>query len=125
MLEPVVAYLEIAQAQYENIGLAGAYNVGPDDIDCLTTGDLVSLFCEKWNNVNGTNINWINKHDGGPHEATFLKLDCSKLKQKLSWKPKWSVEITMENIVEWYKSYSEGTDVGICMQRQINDFLEI
>lgn len=125
VLEPVVAYLEIAQAQYENIGLAGAYNVGPDDIDCLTTGDLVSLFCEKWNNVNGTNINWINKHDGGPHEATYLKLDCSKLKQKLSWKPKWSVEITMENIVEWYKSYSEGTDVGICMQRQINDFLEI
>ena len=91
----------------------------------MTTGDLVSLFCEKWNYVNGTHIKWINKHDGGFHEAAFLKLDCSKLKQKLSWKPKWSVEITMQNIVEWYKYYLDGADTRICMKKQINSYLEI
>ena len=80
VLEPVVAYLLIAQAQYQDRKYAGSYNVGPDDVDCRTTGELVTLFCNKWNEVNGTNITWLNRYDGGPHEANFLKLDCSKLK---------------------------------------------
>lgn len=46
----------------------------------MTTGDLVTLFCEKWNNMTGNRARWINRYDGGPHEANFLKLDCSKIK---------------------------------------------
>lgn len=53
VLEPVMAYLLIAQAQYENRELSGSYNIGPNNNDCLTTGDLVTLFCDKWNKVMG------------------------------------------------------------------------
>lgn len=123
VLEPVAAYLMIAQAQYENKELAGSYNVGPDDVDCWTTGELVTLFCEKWNAAMGTNITWKNVHDGGPHEANFLKLDCSKLKTTFGWKPHWNVPITMEKIVEWTAVYLAGGDVATCMDKQIEEFI--
>lgn len=124
VLEPVVAYLIIAQEQYKDRGLAGNYNVGPDEIDCWTTGKLVTLFCEKWNQLNGTNITWKNVYDGGPHEANFLKLDCSKMKATFGWKPRWNVETTMEKIVEWTKIYFENGNVSECMDKQINDFIK-
>lgn len=123
VLEPVSVYLEIAKAQYKNVKLAGNYNVGPDDIDCWTTGELVTLFCEKWNKANGTCITWENIFDGGPHEANFLKLDCSKLKKMFHWKPRWNVETAMEKVVEWTKVYFEGGDVSQCMDKQIEEFL--
>ena len=123
VLEPVIAYLTLAQAQYEDKTLAGSYNVGPDDTDCWTTGDLVTLFCDKWNKANGTNITWKNVHDGGPHEANFLKLDCSKLKATLGWKPRWNVETAMEMIVEWSKLYFETKNISVCMTEQIDKFI--
>lgn len=124
VLEPVAAYLMIAQAQYENKELAGNYNVGPDDSDCWTTGELVTLFCDKWNQIIGTDVSWKNVHDGGPHEANFLKLDCSKIKAVFGWRPRWNVETTMEKIVEWTKVYLEGGDVAACMDAQIKEFLD-
>lgn len=123
VLEPVAVYLMIAQAQYENGKLAGSYNVGPDDIDCWTTGELVTLFCNKWNKEMGTDITWKNIYDGGPHEANFLKLDCSKLKATFKWKPRWNVEAAMEKIVEWTRVYLAGGNVSECMDRQIEEFL--
>lgn len=122
VLEPVAAYLMIAQAQYENKNLAGNYNVGPDDADCWTTGELVTLFCDKWNKEMKTNINWKNVYDGGPHEANFLKLDCSKLKAAFGWNPHWNVETSMEKIVEWSKVYLNGQNVSTCMDDQIKAF---
>ena len=68
--------------QYEDKSYAGFYNVGPDESDCITTGNLVDTFCAKW----GEGLKWVNKYDGGPHEANFLKLDCSKLKTTFGWK---------------------------------------
>ena len=123
VLEPVAAYLMIAQAQYENGKLAGSYNVGPDDTDCWTTGELVTLFCNKWNKEMGTDITWKNIYDGGPHEANFLKLDCSKLKATFKWKPRWNVEAAMEKIMEWTRVYLAGGNVSECMDRQIEEFL--
>ncbi len=125
VLEPVVAYLMIAKAQYEDKEYAGNYNVGPDDADCWTTGRLVTLFCDKWNAATGASIRWIDKYDGGPHEANFLKLDCSKLKTTFGWKPRWNVETTMEKIVEWSKTYMDGGDVVGCTERQIREFCEM
>lgn len=124
VLEPVVAYLMIAEAQYNDKVFAGNYNVGPDEIDCWTTGDLVTLFCEKWTVVTGKEIKWVNQYDGGPHEANFLKLDCSKLKTTFGWKPRWNVETTMEKIVEWSNVYLLGQDVAECMEKQIREFVE-
>lgn len=124
VLEPVVAYLIIAKAQYEDKTCAGSYNVGPDDTDCWTTGDLVTLFCEKWNAETGDSIKWLNQYDGGPHEANFLKLDCSKMKNVFGWKPKWNVETTMEKIVEWSVCYMNCGDISSYMKNQIEEFIK-
>lgn len=123
VLEPVSAYLMIAQKQYEDVSYAGSYNIGPDETDCLTTGDLVSLFCQKWNQENGTNVVWRNLSDEGPHEANFLKLDCSKMKSVFGWSPCWSVETAIEKVVEWTNIYAAGGNIGRCMDRQIGEFL--
>ncbi|MCM1288692.1 MAG: CDP-glucose 4,6-dehydratase [Clostridium sp.] len=125
VLEPVMAYLLVAKAQHENRELAGSYNVGPDDIDCRTTGELTTLFCEAWNSINGTDIKWINKYDGGPHEASFLKLDCSKIKSTFGWKPVWSLEHTMDKIVEWNRVYMDKGDISSCMDREIEEFISM
>ena len=122
VLEPVAAYLKIAQAQYEDKAFAGSYNVGPDEASCLTTGELVTLFCRKWNQAAGTSITWTNKYDGGPHEANFLKLDCSKLKKTFGWLPRWHVETAIEKTVEWFQVYFAKGDVPACMQKQISEF---
>ena len=124
VLEPVMAYLMIAERQYADKSLAGCYNVGPDETDCLTTGELVSLFCEKWNEAGGKKVDWKNEHDGGPHEAGFLKLDCSKIKKTFAWRPKWHVDKTMEMIVEWTNVYLAQADVSKCMREQIRAFCE-
>ena len=124
VLEPVMAYLMIAERQYADKSLAGCYNVGPDETDCLTTGELVSLFCEKWNEAGGKKVDWKNEHDGGPHEAGFLKLDCSKIKKTFAWRPKWHVDKTMEMIVEWTNVYLAQADVSECMKKQIRRFCE-
>ena len=124
VLEPVYAYLLIAMNQYEDGSFAGNYNVGPDDCDCWTTGDLVSLFCDKWREVSGNEVKWINQYDGGPHEASFLKLDCSKMKRTFDWKPRWNIEQTMEKLVEWYFVNNKKQDIGTCTVEQILEYVK-
>lgn len=124
VLEPVMAYLMIVEKQYEDRKFAGNYNVGPNDTDCWTTGDLVTLFCDKWNKQTGSAVKWINQYDGGPHEANFLKLDCSKIKTVFGWKPRWTVENAMEKIVEWSDVYLQNGDVESCMKRQIEEYIQ-
>lgn len=120
VLEPLYAYLMIAAAQYEDGKYAGWYNVGPDDRDCFQTGALVDLFVKHW----GEGMKWVNRHDGGPHEASFLKLDCSKLKSTFGWKPHWNLDKAIEKTVEWTKCWMEGNDVRSCMDCQIKEFLD-
>ncbi|MCI5545474.1 MAG: CDP-glucose 4,6-dehydratase [Clostridiales bacterium] len=119
VLEPLCAYLMIAARQAENGALSGWYNVGPDDVDCFQTGALVDLFVKAW----GGGLKWINRADGGPHEANFLKLDCTKLKTVFGWKPTWNLETAIEKVVEWSKCYLSGGDVRACMDDQIRAFL--
>ncbi len=121
VLEPVCAYLMIAAEQYKDLKYAGYYNVGPDDRDCFETGKLVDLFVEHW----GNNLQWINQYDGGPHEANFLKLDCTKLKMTFGWQPRWNLETAITKVVEWTKCWSTGGDVRACMDRQILEYLTI
>lgn len=118
VLEPLFAYLMIAQRQYEDLAYQGYYNVGPDDCDCVTTGELVDIFCESW----GGEARWINRHDGGPHEANFLKLDCSKIKHTFGWQPRWHIRQAIEKTVEWSKAYLEGEDMRTVMDAQITAF---
>lgn len=121
VLEPLAMYLTIAAKQYENSSYAGFYNVGPDDCDCVTTGQLVDLFCEKW----GEGIKWVNQKTNGPHEAAFLKLDCSKVKKVFGWSPRWHVEEAIEKTVEWSKIYFAGGDIPACMDEQIKEFFRL
>lgn len=125
VLEPVAVYLMIAARQYADPGFAGSYNVGPDETDCYTTGELVTLFCDKWNRATGQQITWRSEYDGGPHEAGFLKLDCSKLKRTFGWKPVWNVDKAMEMIVEWTIAYRDKKPVAQVMEKQLKDFLGI
>lgn len=62
------------------------------------------------------------RYDGGPHEASFLKLDCSKIKQVFGWQPRWHVEAAVEKTVEWSKIYMHNEDVTSCMRKQIKEF---
>lgn len=118
VLEPLYAYLMIAAMQYQDNQYAGWYNVGPDDGDCFETGALVDLFTKHW----GEGMKWIDRYDGGPHEANFLKLDCSKLKATFGWRPRWTLETAIEKVVEWSKCWISGGDVRACMDRQIEEF---
>ncbi len=119
VLEPLYAYLMIAAKQYEDSKYEGYYNVGPDDVDCFQTGALVDTFVKLW----GNDLCWSCQSDGGPHEANFLKLDCSKLKKTFNWKPRWNLEHALEKVVEWSKCWQSGGDVRECMDRQIKEFL--
>lgn len=119
VLEPLYAYLMIAAKQYEDRKYADFYNVGPDDRDCITTGFLADLFCQKW----GEGQRWENKFVGGPHEANFLKLDCSKLKTTFGWQPRWNVIEAIDKTVEWTKVYLAKGDIPAIMDKQIAEFL--
>lgn len=121
VLEPIMVYLMIAARQYEDIRVAGSYNVGPDDRDNIKTGDIVTMFCNKWNE-DGSKAAWIDRYDGGPHEAGILKLNCNKLKQTFGWQPVWSAEKAIEKIVEFSKVYLSGENVASIVSRQIDEF---
>ena len=121
VLEPVFAYLMIAQHQYENPSLAGWYNVGPDDSDCVATGELVETFCRAW----GEGMTWENRAEvNAPHEAGFLKLDCSKLKSTFGWRPQWNIQEAVEQTVIWTKTWMAGKSIPEVMDEQINAFLQ-
>lgn len=123
VLEPIAVYLMLASKQYKDLKYAGSYNVGPEEADCLTTGKLVDLFCKSWKAETGFEPKWIDKYDGGPYEAGYLKLDCSKLKNTFNWKATWNIEKAMEMLVEWYHVYLSHGAINECMTRQINNFL--
>lgn len=121
VLEPLFVYLLIAMEQYRNAEKQGCYNVGPDKEDCITTGELADLFCRYW----GEGMKWVDRYDGGPYEAGFLKLDCTKLKETFSWQPKWNVKQAVEQSVEWYKAFYHHEDMREITKRQIGEMFDV
>lgn len=120
VLEPLIAYLTIAQAQYEKPALADSYNVGPDDCDCITTGNLVDLFCRCW----GSGARWENRAEtNAPHEANFLKLDCSKMKATFGWAPRWHIEKCMQMVCQFGRVWLAEGDIPAEMDAEIHEFL--
>jgi len=118
VLECLSGYLLLAKLQAEDKTYAGSYNFGPNDDGCVMTGTLVQLFCDAW----GDEATWRVKGDGGPHEANFLKLDCSKAKTTLGWKPRWSIERAIQETVEWSKAYTQDQDLAKAVYNQINKY---
>lgn len=119
VLEPLMAYLWIARRQYEDGKYSGSYNIGPEDQDCVTVETLVKSFCAAWKD----DLRWEIQSDGGPHEADYLKLDCSKLKSVLGWKNRWNIQEAVEKTADWYWEYLHGMEVRTCMERQIKEYL--
>ena len=119
VLEPLAVYLDIAAKQYEDKKYQGYYNVGPDDCDCVTTGDLVDLFCKHW----GEGAKWENQAEANaPHEANFLKLDCSKVKSIFGWQPRWHMEECMAMVCQFSKVWLAGGNIPAEMDKEISVF---
>ena len=123
VLEPVAAYLMVAMKQYEDRVYAGGYNIGPDEDGAVSTGEIVDMFTENWTKVSGKDIGWINKSEGGPHEAGYLKLDCSKLKHIFDWRPVWDIEKAVAKTAEWYYGFASGNVMNVITEQQINEFM--
>ena len=121
VLEPLTAYLLLAARQMDNPALSGCYNIGPGDDSCTTTEKLVQLFCHAW----GNGAKWQRINTALHHEANFLKLDCSKIRQVLGWQPRWHIEEAVQQTVVWAKAYYAGCNVAEIMEEQIRIFGEV
>ncbi len=121
VLEPLFAYLMIAQRQYEDIGIAGCYNVGPDDNSCVNNAVLADLFCKYWGGITWKNVS----ESKAVHEANFLKLDCSLIKSVFGWTPVWDIDETVKRTVEWTKAWVEGRSIEQVMENQIKSYINL
>ena len=119
VLECLRGYLMLAKLQYLDKNVASSYNFGPDEESCVTTGDLTDLFCSVW----GSDASWKNEAEkNAPHEASFLKLDCSKAKKVLGWYPQWGIKTAVQKIVEWQKAFNNGTSAADITDLQIKEY---
>jgi CDP-glucose 4,6-dehydratase len=119
VLECLSGYLLLAEKQYGDKSFEGAYNFGPGESSCVSTGELAGLFCDCW----GPGASWENRSDSGPHEANYLKLDCSRAKAVLGWKPRWDVQTAVEKAVEFAKAAS-GEERLACLEGQIEEYFQ-
>ena len=121
VLEPLAAYLMIAMEQANDKKYADYYNIGPRDEDCINTGILADTFVKYW----GEPANWKNMSEANaPHEASFLKLDCSKARSTFGWEPVWNVDSAIRETVEWYKAWNNGVNMREFTEGQISEFFK-
>ncbi|WGU93818.1 CDP-glucose 4,6-dehydratase [Paenibacillus dendritiformis] len=119
VLEPLSGYLLLAEKMYEHgPKFADAWNFGPNDADAKPVEWIVKTLCEKWGNSAQVEID----QRPSPHEAKYLKLDCSKAMTELEWRPNWNLESTLQKIVDWTLAYQSGMDMRKVSLEQIADF---
>jgi CDP-glucose 4,6-dehydratase len=119
VLEPLSGYLVLAQELFLNgDDFAEGWNFGPKDEDCKPVSWILDKMVTYW----GNNASWILCKKNNPHEAGFLKLDCSKALNRLKWNPKWNLQLTLKSIVDWHKFYINGGDVKKQCIIEINNY---
>lgn len=119
VLEPLSGYLLLAKKLYEKgVKYAEAWNFGPDENDAKPVSWIIENLIAKWPNKIVYEIDQ-NKH---PHEANYLKLDCSNAKNKLNWQPRWNLDITLDKIVDWVKAYKNQENILAITLKQIKDY---
>lgn len=115
VLEPLSGYLTLAQHLYEQgAAYSEAWNFGPRDEDAKPVEWIVKHLCQQW----GEGAHYAIDTGEHPHEAHYLKLDCSKAKMQLGWQPRWSLDIALQAIVEWTQVYcAQGSLREICLKQ--------
>jgi CDP-glucose 4,6-dehydratase len=108
VLEPLSGYLVLAQNLFiHGQQFAEAWNFGPKDEDCRPVSWILNKMVTKW----GPGSAWELDNNSNPHEAGFLKLDCSKAALRLGWYPKWNLDKTLDKIINWHQLYLAGQDI--------------
>ena len=119
VLEPLSGYIMLAEKLYEKgPRYAEAWNFGPNDQDAKDVEWIVKKICAKW----GQNLSYVIDKGEHPHEAHYLKLDCSKAKTELGWHQKWDLEQAIDRVVEWVQAFCKGADLVDVCQRQIEEY---
>ena len=123
VLEPLSGYLMLAQKLYEDgVAYGESWNFGPNDEDAKPVSWIVERLTQMW----GEGADWALDLGGDhPHEAQYLKLDCSKAKARLNWHPRWSLEHTLRQIVDWHKLFRDRNNIREITLRQIESYLDI
>lgn len=121
VLEPLTGYLMLAERLFtDGPRFAEAWNFGPDDRDAKNVEWIAKRFSELW----GKGFTYSIDNIPQPHEATYLKLDCSKAKAELGWTPKWDIEKALRSTVDWYQSWRSKADVRALSRQQIQEYFE-
>jgi CDP-glucose 4,6-dehydratase len=119
VLEPLRGYLMLAEKLYHDGNeYTGAWNFGPDDHDARPVSWIVDALTQNW----GEGVNWVLDANEHPHEAAYLKLDCTKAKQFLGWWPVVKLPAALNWIVEWYRCLRNGDDMRQRTLDQINRY---
>ena len=119
VLEPLSGYLVLAERLYRYGQLyAEGWNLGPADEDARTVQWIVEYLCRQW----GSGASWTLQGGDHPHEASFLKLDISKARQRLQWAPRWSLELALKHITEWHQAWVKGEDMRAICLKQIKQY---
>ena len=119
VLEPLSGYLVLAQELFLNGDkFAEGWNFGPKDEDCKPVSWILDQMVISW----GNNASWSLDKNNNPHEAGFLKLDCSKASNRLKWNPKWNLQETLEMIVNWDQNYLKGINMNKECLKEINKY---
>lgn len=120
VLEPLSGYILLAEKLFTHgPAFNGPWNFGPNANDEQPVQWIVETLAKKWNGER----QWHTTLPEGPHEAKYLKLDCTKTKKKLLWKPKWNLEETLDHIVQWQQSYLLQENVRQLCLNEINEHL--
>jgi CDP-glucose 4,6-dehydratase len=120
VLEPLTGYLMLgAKLLTDGCKYAEGWNFGPDDSDAKPVEWIIGKICDLW----GEDASYEIDTNPQPHEATYLKLDCSKAKTRLGWQAKWDIETVIKNIVEWTKAYNQEIDMRAFCKKQIQQYL--
>ncbi len=119
VLEPLSGYMLLAQRLVQDgAKFADAWNFGPEDQDAQDVGWVVARLCKKW----GSGAEYTIDDGIHPHEATYLKLDCSKARACLNWRSRWNLNTAIDAIVRWTKAYQDGIDLRQICMKQIDEY---
>lgn len=119
VLEPLSGYLILAQKLYEfGPSFAEGWNFGPNDEDAKPVQWILEHLTKTW----GDGASWRLDGRNHPHEAHYLKLDCSKAKSRLQWQPRWTLAQAIELICSWHKEHISGGDMHDVCLKQIKQY---